>query len=209
MQEQEDSVSRTPLEDALARLAQGDLAARDDLIAIAGERMRDVAHRMLRGFPRVRRFDETDDVVQNATLRLYKSLASIRPSSAEHFINLAGTHIRRELIDLARKHAGPESYAANHETNYARESDRMFAKIDAVASDTTDSAGALENWTRLHKAAERLPDEEHDLFHLVWYMGAKQAEAARILGCSTRTIKRRWDSVKTLLAKSLDGQQPG
>lgn len=209
MPEHDHSALRTPLEHAIARLARGDLAARDELIAIACERMRDVAHRMLRGFPRVRRFDETDDVVQNASLRLYKALASICPSSAEHFLNLASTHIRRELIDLARKHGGPESYAANHETNYLREHDRMFAKVDAVASDATDTVGTLDNWTRLHEAAERLPDGERELFHLVWYMGAKQEEAARILGCSTRTIKRRWDSVKTLIDTSLNGQRPG
>lgn len=208
MREQKDSCDGTPLEEALSRLTRGDPEARNELVVIACERMRDVAHRMLRGFPRVRRFDETDDVVQNAALRLYKTLASLHPSSSEHFINLACTHIRRELIDLARKHAGPESYAANHETNYVRQDDRDLAKIDAVASHTADSLGALDNWTRFHEAAAQLPDEERELFHLVWYMGAKQAEAARILGCSTRTIKRHWDSVKTLLDRSLNGQRP-
>jgi len=208
MQKWDDSSFGTPLENAINRLTQGDLAARDDLIAIACDRMRDVAHRMLRGFPRVRRFDETDDVVQNAAMRLYKALDSIRPSSPEHLINLAGTHIRRELIDLARKHAGPESYAANHETNYARRNDHVFAKIDAEPSGETETVDALENWTHLHEVAELLPDDERELFHLVWYMGAKQSEAARILGCSVRTVKRRWESVKTLIEQHLHGRRP-
>ena len=195
------------LEACIARLGAGDMAARDDLIAFACERMQGMASRMLRRFPKVRRWDETGDVVQNAAIRLYKTLGKITPRDTRGFLGLAAVHIRRELIDLARKHAGPESYAANHETNHQRHDGQEWARVDEAA-DRADSLDELARWARLHESANRLPDEERELFHLVWYLGTKQEEAARMLGCSVRTVKRRWESVKRLLAESLEGERP-
>jgi len=128
----EDSERR--LQECLDRLASGDPNARDDLIAIACSRMQSLAHRMLLSYPAVRRHEGTDDVVQNAAMRLYRSLAEVHPVSVRHFSGLAALQIRRELLDLAKKHAGPESYAANPETNYARVGGEERAKVsDAPA----------------------------------------------------------------------------
>ena len=56
------------IDSLLAELSSPDqaarLAARDALVTVAVDHMRSVAHRMARGFPQVRRWDETDDVVQ-------------------------------------------------------------------------------------------------------------------------------------------------
>jgi RNA polymerase sigma factor (sigma-70 family) len=191
----------------LERLSAGDQKARDDLIAIACERMRGIAHRMLRTFPRVRRWDETDDVVQNAALRLYKSLGKFVPEDARGFIGLTAVQVRRELLDLAKKHAGPESYAANHETNYRRMDGELRAKVD----DAPDQGEALERiarWTLLHETAASLPEDERELFHLVWYLGLKQKEAAGVLGCSVRTVKRLWDQAKGLMATAMQDGLP-
>lgn len=183
----------------LKQLAAGDRSAEDDLFAIACERMRGIAHRMLLTFPRVRRWDETDDIVQNAALRLYKALREIVPADTRGLTGLAAVQVRRELLDLAKKHAGPESYAANHETNYRRLDGECLAKVDD-ASDRGESPERLARWTHLHEAAASLPDEERELFHLVWYLGMKQAQAASLLGISVRTVKRRWEEAKRLMA---------
>ena len=196
------------LEACVDRLRAGDTGARDDLIALACGRMQVMARRMLKRFPKVRRWDETSDVVQNATIRLYRTLGSLTPHDARGFLGLAAVQVRRELLDLARKHSGPESFAANYETNYRREDSPQQARVDEVA-DQTGGIDQLARWSLLHESAERLPDEERELFHLVWYMGAKQDEVARMLDCSVRTVKRRWDSVKRLLKQSLDGELPG
>lgn len=195
------------LDACIGRLRGGDLSARDDLVALACERMQGMASRMLRRFPNVRRWDETGDVVQNAMVRLYRTLGNITPRDARGFLGLAAVHIRRELLDLARKHSGPESYAANHETNYHRQDGLEWGRADAAA-DRAESHEQLARWARLHESAEKLPDEERELFHIVWYLGAKQEEAARLLDCSVRTVKRRWESVKRLLAESLQGEPP-
>jgi RNA polymerase sigma factor (sigma-70 family) len=191
----------------LERLEQGDAAAREELIAWASERMRAIAHRMLRTFPAVRRWDETDDVAQNAALRLDRALRQIVPQDARGLLGLAATQVRRELLDLAKKHRGPESYGANHETNYQRLDGELRAKVDEAAQ-AGDSAEKLERWTLLHTTAETLPDEEREVFHMCWYLGLKQEEIARLLDCSTRTVKRRWESAKELLAAAMPGQGP-
>ena len=195
----------------LERLTAGDQIARqkarDDLTAIACERMRGIAHRMLRTFPRVRRWDETGDVVQNAALRLYKSLGKVVPEDARGFIGLAAVQVRRELLDLAKKHAGPESYAASHETNYQRLNGELKAKVDDAA-ERGEPADKLERWSRLHAAAAELPEEEGEVFHMCWYLGLKQEEIAKLLDCSIRTIKRRWEAAKERMAAAMPEGKP-
>lgn len=189
------------LEACVDRLGSGDATARDELITFACTRMEQIARRMLKRFPNVRRWDETCDVVQNAAIRLYHSLGNITPHDAKGFLGLAAVQIRRELIDLARKYAGPESHAANRETNCHWLDGEFYPKVnDAV--DNAETADELARWTALHKAAENLPQEEKELFDLVWYMGLGQQEAADMLGCSVRTIKRRWDSVKQFMRQA-------
>lgn len=195
------------IDETLRRLAAGEQAARDDLIVWASERMRGIAHRMLRTFPGVRRWDETADVVQNATLRLDRALRQIVPLDARGLVGLAATQVRRELLDLAKKHRGPESYAANHETNFQRHDGDLRAKVNDAA-DQSEPDDNLERWTRLHAAAERLPDDEREVFHLCWYMGLKQEEIAHLLDCAVRTVKRRWDSAKKRLAGEMPGERP-
>ena len=87
--------------------ARGDSAARDRLIELSAERLRLLARKMLQQFPQVRRWEETDDVWQNASLRLWKALKTCPLESPRHFFHLAALQIRRELIELARHYAGP------------------------------------------------------------------------------------------------------
>ena len=58
----------------LDRLASGDLEARDRIIEITSGRLRILASRMLSRFPSVRRWEDTDDVFQNAVMRLHRPL---------------------------------------------------------------------------------------------------------------------------------------
>jgi len=66
-------------------------------------------------------------------------------------------------------------------------------------------AADLDRWTRFHELAATLPPEEQDVFHLVWYIGASQAEIATLLDCSERTVRRRWDLAKQRFKAALEG----
>jgi len=180
----------------IAALRAGNTQARDELVAFAAGRMQAATQRMLRRFPKVRRWEETNDVAQNAVIRLYKTLQKIVPHDARGFLALAAVHIRRELLDLARKYAGPQSHSANHQTSAFDQNGRRISAVDVAAS-LEDSPDETARWIMLHEAAEKLPDEERELFGLIWYLGMPQAQAAETLGCSLRTVKRRWESVKS------------
>jgi RNA polymerase sigma-70 factor (ECF subfamily) len=166
-------------------------AARAALVALAAERMAALARRMLAGSPQVRRWTETDDVVQNASVRLYRALGGVVPNDPEHFVRLAALQVRRELIDLTRRLRNPESFAANHDTNVSAE-----------------EPARLTEWTRFHETAEALPDEDRDLFGMVWYLGLTQDEIAEVLGCSPRTVRRRWDETKRAFTEAFRDEPP-
>ena len=73
----------------LDRLRAGDEAARDEVLAIACGRLTRLARRMLRSYPRVQRWEQTDDVLQNAAVRLCRALKDVKPASVRSFIKLA------------------------------------------------------------------------------------------------------------------------
>src|SRR5271169_220723 len=96
------------------RLRSGDRSARDELLGHASERLMRLTRKMLRDFPGVHRWEQTDDVLQNASLRLCRALGAVQPATAADFFRLAATQIRRELFDLARRYKGAQGHGANH-----------------------------------------------------------------------------------------------
>jgi len=95
------------------RIQAGDESARDELLRSFCGRLEELARRKLRGFPAVARWEQTDDVLQNALVRLTRALETEKPKSVLGFVGLAATQMRRELIDLARHYRGPEGLGAN------------------------------------------------------------------------------------------------
>lgn len=179
---------------------QGHAEARTEIIERACDRLRLLTRRMLRGYPGVRRWSETDDVLQGAMIRLHRSLVEVRPESVRQFFGLAATQIRRELLDLARHHYGPEGNGANHHTDGG----------EAVRSrpDLHGEPDSLAAWSAFHEHVEALPDEQREVFNLLWYEGQSQPEAAAVLGVSLATLKRRWQSARLLLHQSLKDEAP-
>lgn len=193
------------LEDCLRRLAAGDLTARDQIVELCAGRLRALAHRMLGGFPVVRGEADTDDVLQNAALRLHRALGdlAVTGQTPRSVLALAATQVRRELLDLARRCRGPESRAANRGTN-ALPGGMGGLVVEAAA----DEPEPLDRWEEFHRAIADLPEEEREVVHLAWYMGADQRTIAAVVGCSTRTVKTRWRSAREHIAAALDGTPP-
>ena len=143
--------------DLLDRLRAGDGSARDDLIALAQGRFVALARAMLRRYPHVRRWEETDDLLQAALMRLHRGLAVVRPEDVTHFDNLAATQIRRELIDLARSYHGPEGIGANHHTDGADPGGECGSRSSMWTSGGSISGpeGFVDEYRR--KAPPRMP----------------------------------------------------
>jgi len=187
------------LQICIERLRQGHAGAVDDLIRHACARLQRLARKMLRGFPWVKRWEDTDDVFQNAVVRLCKVLRDAPPTDVRSFFGLAALQIRRELLDLSRHHYGPQGDGANHASH--EHWDQSGGAVEK--SDITYEPGALACMTELHRQIDGLPAEEREVFDLLWYQELPQAEAAALLEVSVPTIKRRWLSARRRLRKLL------
>ena len=168
--------------------ADGDPRVYDEVIAAASERLLGLTRKMLRRYPSVRRWEQTDDVFQGAVMRLYRSLREVKPLNVRMFFGLATTQIRRTLIDLARHYYGPQGHGTQHH------SDGGLNGSSAAFTDQADRAArpeTLEAWAGFHEAVDTIAGQDREVFQLVWYGGMQQKEVAALLGVSIPTVKRR------------------
>ena len=196
------------IQGCLDRLQAGDSAARDQLIKVACDRLERLTRKMLRSWQRVHRWEETQDVMQNAALRLYRSLAESKPENVVAFFRLAALNIRRELQDLAKHYYGPRGLGANYATAGWKPSTDTGDSLAWEPRAKDEEPANLAAWGEFHAQVDALPDEEREVFDLLWYQEVSQAEAASLLGVSERTIKRRWASARLRLHKILGGTLP-
>lgn len=187
----------TDLQNELKRLSEGCRDSRRTIIEHCCDRLRTMARRMLRKYPGVGRWSETDDILQASLLRLHRALATVHPESARKFYGLAATQIRRELIDLARSYFGPQGLASKLDAD--------GGEVVEVHPDPAVEPHSIGEWTEFHEAVELLPEAEREVFSLLWYDGLSQADAARVLGVSLATLKRRWVSARLLMKGQFQG----
>lgn len=190
---------QTDIYKLLVDLQAGSEAARSALLDLTCERLRRLASRMLKNFPRLKRWSDTDEVLQAATLRLYKALSSVRPETPEQYFGLAATQIRRALLDLTRSFYGPEGLAANHHSDSGK-------ILTGTAS--PEEPVKLVAWESFHEGVDALPGELKMVVEQLWYNGLTQSDAARVLGISLATLKRRWTQARLLLADSIQEDSP-
>lgn len=199
--------SDTQIQTWLDRLMTGTEGAREELIRHASSRLCALTRTMLHRSPRIRRWEETDDVFQRALLRLHESLVEVRPESVRELFGLARTQIHRVLIDLARHYYGPEGQGAHHETD-AQAGDGRDRPRHEGDDETLDPASVAE-WTEFHQQVEALPPDEREVFGLRWYQGLTFEQIGQVIGTTDRTAKRRWRSACRILyerMKSIPGE---
>jgi RNA polymerase sigma factor (sigma-70 family) len=173
------------------RMRAGDLAAREELLRSLCGRLERLARKMLRGFPRVHRWADTADVLQNALLRLLRALEQVKPGSMRDFFGLVAEQMRRELLDLARHFNGPRGLGVNH----GREPPNSDSSVGPnEPADHADDPDDLARWTRFHEAVEHLPAEEREVVGLVFYHGWTQVQVAELFGVTVRTVQRYWQA---------------
>jgi len=137
-------------------------------------------------------------VLTEALTRLHRSLETIRPESPRHFYNLAATQIRRVLIDMARRYHGPMGLGANFDTG-------TIGGDGNQAVESVEPTDLME-WTEFHEQVEGLPEQEREVFSLLWYEGLTHEEAAEVLGMSKRTLRRRWQDARYRIVKARRGE---
>jgi RNA polymerase sigma factor (sigma-70 family) len=204
----------------LEKLRRGDLKARDELIGLACRRLTVLTRKLLNDFDRLRRFEQTEDLSQNAALRLHRALEQVQPGSVPEFFGLAALKIRQELQDQARHYFGRK--AAGGGEGPPRMPDLSPAHIVAARplragddstvtpepGDSTFDPGRLAQWTEFHKAVESLSEKERQVVDLLFYNDLSQADAAAVLEVDTSTVKRRWRSARLKLHDLLKDTMP-
>jgi RNA polymerase sigma factor (sigma-70 family) len=185
------------------RIQAGDQGARDDLIRGVVGRLEQLARKMLRRFPNVHRWADTDDVLQSALMRLLRGLQQMNaPGSMREFYGLAAQQLRRELLDLARHYASSKG-PAKLQLGLLPGEDSGARAMEPP--DTAEDPGDLEAWCHFHQEVERLPVEEREVVGLIFYHGWKQTEVAELFGITERTVRRRWASALEKLHQALRG----
>lgn len=191
----------------LKAVQDGDPNAYEWLIESATKRVRHLTRQMLR-FDRLRRWEDSDDVLQQAMLRLQTALRQVKPATAREFFALAGLQIRRTMLDLGRHYYGPHGMATHHESppvgGFTGEHEMHHA--DSLYLTPQTLAIRRERWDALYAAIEKLPDDEREAVDLVWFNGLTQQQAADVLDVSSRTIGRWWQQARIKLNDLLDDE---
>jgi RNA polymerase sigma-70 factor (ECF subfamily) len=138
---------------------------------------------------------QADELLGAVAERLLKALREARPRAVRQFFALANQHMRWELNDLARR--------------LDEQPTPVELSEGVVPAPSASSSGLTPDGRRMLDAIGGLPEEEREAFDLVRVQGMTQAEAARVLGVSVATVKRRLNRGLRLLTEQLADLRPG
>jgi RNA polymerase sigma-70 factor (ECF subfamily) len=151
-----------------------------------------------RGYPRFTQPPlnvETDELLGGVVAGLLTALRTVRPQTVRQFFALATQHIRWQLNDLARRLDEQPPAAA-------------LAESGVAASPSSSDSCLTPTGRRMLGAIEGLPEIEREVFDLVRIQGLTHAEAAELLGVSEKTVQRRLNRARLLLAEQLADLRP-
>ena len=174
------------IQHCLDRWHAGDERAKNELIGLTRTRLRFSASILLEDSPVVP--EQTDDLLQEATLSLSLALDKVRPTDARHFVNLAAMHLDRRLVDMARKYQGPKQQIDRGTMP------RVKAGLDESGNSTfdppdpTDGPPTAEELTELHQAVDKLSDGLQEVFRLHYYAGMSFSAIAKTVRRAKNTV---------------------
>jgi RNA polymerase sigma-70 factor (ECF subfamily) len=181
---------------------QGDAAAEPavrELLERAAGRLRLLCATLLhKNYPRLTRppvYLETDELLGGVVAGLLAALRTTRPRTVRQFFALACQHMRWQLNDVARRLAERPAAAALPDAGIA-------APPDSATS------GLTPDGRRMLGAIDGLPEDEREAFDLVRIQGLTHSEAAGVVGTSERTVQRRLNRARLLLAERLADLRP-
>lgn len=160
----------------------------DEAVAMVYDELRAVASMHLRN-ERAGHTLQPTALVHEAYMRLAEQ-SGLSWESRVHFIHIAANQIRRILVDHARKR-----------NRLKRGGD----PVRVTLSDTPHIDPSFDMMD-LNDALDRLDEnstQDRRIVELRYFGGLTEAETARVLGISERTLRRRWVFARTWLFKQL------
>jgi RNA polymerase sigma factor (sigma-70 family) len=171
-----------------------------DLLERAASRLRLLCGTLLyRSYPRLTHPPlnlETDEMLGGVVAGLLTAMQKVRPRTVRQFFALATQHMRWQLNDLARRLDSQPAVGALTDGGVA-------------APPPSSGSGLTANAQRMLAAIDGLPDEEREIFDLIRIQGLSYADAARIVDVSVKTVQRRLNRARLLLAEELVELRPG
>jgi RNA polymerase sigma-70 factor (ECF subfamily) len=138
---------------------------------------------------------ETDELLGGVVAGLLTALRATHPPTVRRFFALANQHMRWQLNDLARRLDERSAAAA-------------LAESGVAAPPASSASGLSPDGQRMLGAIEALPEEEREIFDLVGIQGLTHGEAAAVVGVSEKTVQRRLNRARLLLAEQLEDLRP-
>jgi RNA polymerase sigma-70 factor (ECF subfamily) len=138
---------------------------------------------------------ETDELLGDVVAGLLTALRKTRPATVRQFFALANQHMRWRLNDVAHRIDERPAAGALAESGVAA----LPASIDSSLS-----PGARH----ILDVIEGLPEDEREIFELVGIQGLTHSEAATVVGVSEKTVQRRLNRARLLLAERLADHRP-
>ena len=138
---------------------------------------------------------ETDELLDGVVAGLLTALRTVRPQNVRQFFALANQHMRWQLNDLARLLDERPRAAA-------------LAESGVAAPPSSSGSGLGPDARRMLAAIEGLPEEDREVFELVRLQGLTHAEAAEVVGVAVKTVQRRLNRARLLLAEQLADLSP-
>jgi RNA polymerase sigma-70 factor (ECF subfamily) len=138
---------------------------------------------------------ETDELLGGVVAGLLTALRKTRPPTVRRFFALANQHMRWQLNDLAHRLDERPAAAA-------------LAESGVAALPASADSGLSPDARRILEVIEGLPEDEREVFDLVRIQGLTHAEAATVVGVSEKTVQRRLNRARALLAERLADLRP-
>jgi RNA polymerase sigma factor (sigma-70 family) len=181
------------LTDLISRMKAGDRHARQDLFAHAFSQMERMTRKRLdQQFGRLRFHGiETGDILNDAMLQLVKRFEQgtelDRLTCERDFFVMVAQYIRWALLNAANRFA----------------QQKQVLPGDDFLPGQTAHPFSVEQMTAFHAEVERLPQEQREVFELLYFCDRGYDDAAELLGVHRDTIKRRYRDAKEALKKVL------
>jgi RNA polymerase sigma factor (sigma-70 family) len=191
----------TPIQVLLDRMHQGDLAARDELVARLYRRLVRLSEVILGKFPDLNRH-EPESILHATWERLAGAVDQARPATEADLFRLAAHKIRQVLLDMVKEDRGrPDraGIAIGADPSSASPAPTQWLR------DSTHEPGRIALWTEFHRKVQELPAAEREVFELHYYAGLSQKEIAPLLGLHPRQVSRLWIAATERLADGLPG----
>jgi RNA polymerase sigma-70 factor (ECF subfamily) len=138
---------------------------------------------------------EPDELLGGVVAGLITALQTARPPTVRRFFALANQHMRWQLNDLARRLD-------------ERPADAALPEAGVAAPPGSTASGLTPDGRRMLGAIDGLPEDEREVFDLVRIQGLTHAEAAGVVGVSEKTVQRRLNRARLLLAERLADLRP-